>query len=206
MKTLFIPLSLFFAAAACLAGKLVDDDYSTKKHPQRKALRGGWTIADGMASVAQDDALYKKCKNHGPIMAYEVAHTDAVAVVEFKPTGCKAVVFTMDAAAGGHAFRVQLRTETGKPKPESRIVTYAAKKEGAEKAEMVVLEDKGVPKLKDGEWNRIEVRVVGGKATVKIADKTFTVTHPRIAQAKSIAKLGFSFGELSIRKFSLEEL
>jgi hypothetical protein len=206
MKTLFIPTSLFFAAGLCLAGNLVSDDYSTEKHPLRKALRGGWTVVDGMGSVAQDDALYKKYKNHGPIMVYEVVHTDAVAVVEFKPTGCKAVVFTMDAAAGGHAFRVQLRSATSKSKSGSRIVTYAAKKEGAKKAEMIVLEDEGVPKFKEGEWNRVEVRVVGGKATVKIADKTLTVTHPRIAQAKSIAKLGFSFGQLSIRNFSLEGL
>ncbi len=193
------------SAAVKGAKTLIDDDYSSAEYSKRNAARGPWKIENGIATVKHDDELYKKYKNHGPIMIYNVPHTDAIVVVEVKPTDCKTVVFTMDAAEGGHAFRVKLRTQ-GKSKggPSSQIVTYAAKKEGAEKAETIVLNSDDTPKLINNEWNRIEISVVGEKATFKLGDKTVQVKHPRIAQEKSIAKIGFAFGSLSLRKFSLE--
>lgn len=203
MKISIALLAMLLLLIPAFADSLVADGYSAKKHPIRKALRGDWTLADGTATVEQDDGLYKKYKNHGPIMVYEVPHQDAVAVVEFKPTDCKAVVFTMDADGGGHAFRVKMRS-AAKRGPGSEVVTYAAKKKGAEKAETIVLAKEGVPLLKNGDWNRIEVRVLGKQATVTINGKALTVKHARIAQAKKIAKLGFSFGKLSIRSFTLE--
>lgn len=184
---------------------LIEDDYSTVKHPTRRAARGNWVIADGTATVEQEEALYKKYKNHGPIMIYNVPHTDAHAVVEVKPGDCKTVVFTLDAAEGGHAFRIIFRTTSGPEKgPSSQIVTYAAKEPGAEKAKLIPLNRKDTPKLINNEWNRIEVTVVGEDATVVVGGKTIKVSHPRIAQEKGIAKLGFSFGKLSLRKFTLE--
>lgn len=193
------------------AKSLVDDNYENVKHPTRKAIRGGWKIENGSATVEQDDALYKKHKNHGPIMVYSVPHTNAASVVEFKPTDCKTVVFTMDAAEGGHAFRVKLRTESkkkgkgkGKKSPSSQIVTYAAKGDKP-KAEQIVLSS-DVPKLINDDWNRIEIRVEGSKASVKINGEEISVAHDRISQTKKIAKLGFSFGKLSIRKFTLESI
>jgi len=185
---------------------LVNDNFTQAEYPHRNAARGDWKIEGGVAAVTQDDELYRKYKNHGPIMIYTVPHTDATAVVEFRPEGCKAVVFTMDAEAGGHAFRVRLMGEDPKsPKRGSAIVTYAAKKPGAAKAEMIVLANKkDVPTLQDGEWTRLEVTVIGDTATVKIGDQSFRVQHERIAQDKKIAKLGFSFGALEIRKFELQ--
>lgn len=184
---------------------LINDDFTVEDYPTRKALRGNWEIVDEeeVASVAHDDELYKKYKNHGPIMVYEVDHTNAIATVEFKPIDCRTVVFTMDAAEGGHAFRVKLRTQ-GKEKggASSSIVTYGPKPDEGKPETFVLSEE--VPKLKNGEWNRIEVAVSGPEATVRVGDKTIHVEHPQIARKKNIVKLGFAFGSLSIRSFQLE--
>ena len=66
--------------------------------------------------------------------------------------------------------------------------------------------NKAVPKLKDGQWHRIEVAVTGENAKVKIDDKVYEVRHDRIAQKKSMVKLGFSFASISIRKFDLDQI
>ncbi|NND96510.1 MAG: hypothetical protein HKN47_04175 [Pirellulaceae bacterium] len=181
------------------AGMLVHDDFTEGKHPTRQAARGDWKIDSGVASVTQDDALYKKYKNHGPIMIYTVAHDDAAAEVTFKPSGCKAVVFTMDAKEGGHAFRVKLS-----PKMPGAALTYI-KEPGKEKATPVFL-NKELPTLKDDEWTTLKVRVVGDRATVTVNNTMFDVRHEQIDQEKKIAKLGFSFGSLSIKQFDLNEI
>lgn len=213
-------VALFVCASTVVTGQaLINDDFSSETHQTRQALRGDWQIADGMASVKQDDELFKKYKKHGPIMVYSVPHDDATAIVEFKSLGCKTVVFTMDAEEGGHAFRIKFRPppkkrgkgkKNGNPKasgktgPKSQVVTYLAKKEGADKAEQVLLSE-DLPSLIDGEWTRLEVTVKGDMATVKVGDKVIEVQHPQIDQKKKIAKLGFSFGELAIRNFQLSE-
>ncbi|MGB7346076.1 MAG: hypothetical protein WBD20_17800 [Pirellulaceae bacterium] len=184
------------ALADSPTGNLVSDDYTAAKHETRKALRGDWKIENGVASVMQDDETYKKFANHGPIMVYEVSHKDAVAEVTFKPTGCKAVVFTMDAKDGGHAFRVKLSQST-----PGTVMTYI-KKPGDEKAKPVFLSKK-LPVLKENEWATLKVRVVGEKATVQMGDTTVEIQHAKIDQEKKIAKLGFSFGSLQIKKFDL---
>ncbi len=178
---------------------IFQDDYSKAKHELRSPSRGEWKIEKGIASVTQDEELYKKYKNHGPIMIYNVAHDDAMAEVTFKPNGCKAVVFTMDAKTGGHAFRVKLS-----PKAAGAVLTYI-KEKGAEKATPVFL-DKTLPKLNENEWTTLKVKVVGSEAVVMVGDKTFKVKHEKIDQAKKVAKLGFSFGSLQIKQFNLTSL
>ncbi len=210
----FLPIALFLPALGLAIPApaeetstkkptaLVQDDFTTPKHPTRKPLRGTWKVADGVASVVQDDESYKKHNNHGPILVYEVEHSNATAVTQFKSKGCKAVVFTMDAVGGGHAFRVIMRSKSaGKP---GTIQTYA-EKQGNEKAKPIVL-NREVPMLADDQWQELKVTVKGDRATVEIAGKKFEVSHPRIAQKKKIAKLGFSFGQIAIRKFELVSL
>ncbi|WP_144060018.1 sulfatase-like hydrolase/transferase [Rhodopirellula sallentina] len=184
---------------------LVVDPYTDPDLPGRKATRGHWTIENGTASVAHDDELYAKYNKHGPLMLYEVPYNDAHSVVDIRPDGCRTVVFTMDAQNGGHAFRIRLRTRPadGKFGPPSQIVTYGSRKPG-EKAPMFVLSKRGeVPYLVDRHWNRIEASVVGDSAVVTINGETVRVEHPRIAQAKRSAKIGFSFGRFEIREFRL---
>ena len=184
---------------------LVVDNFTKPELENRKPMRGDWKIQNGIASATQDPELFEKYKKHGPIMVYEATHTDAHVVFDVRPTDCRTVVFTMDAAAGGHAFRIRLRTQNAGSKKgaSSQIVTYAAKQAG-EKAKMIVLsEDRDVPKLVNGHWNRVEASVVGDTATVNINGTVIKVQHPRIAQEKKVAKLGFAFGKLEIREFRL---
>ena len=194
LLSVLLLLSISFVANG--ESPLLHDDYTQTEHKTRKAMRGDWKIDGGIASVTQDDAMYKKFKNHGPIMVYGIPHDDASAEVTFKPSGCKTVVFTMDADGGGHAFRVKLS-----PKAPGIALTYI-KEAGKEKATPVVL-SKELPKLKEGEWTTIKAHVVGDKATVTVGDTTVEVQHEKIDQAKKIAKLGFSFGSLEIKQFDL---
>ena len=186
-----------FAYAEVPLGSLVADDYTSTKHKTRKPLRGDWKISDGVAAVTQDDSLYKKYANHGPIMVYEVAHDDASAQVTFRPTGCKTVVFTMDAKAGGHAFRVKLSS-----KASGVVLTYV-KEPGKQKATPVFLDKATLPKIKENEWATLKVRVVGDKATVALGAASVEVQHKMIDQEKKIAKLGFAFGTLQIKQFEM---
>ncbi|MCB1064919.1 MAG: hypothetical protein KDN20_18625, partial [Verrucomicrobiae bacterium] len=74
------------------------------KVPERRALRAEWQIADGVAKCTQDDALYKKFKDHGPIIFYDLPTTDATVRYAMKPQGCKSAVFTLNSDEG-HVFR-----------------------------------------------------------------------------------------------------
>ena len=56
---------------------LLKDDFANGGSSTRRAIRGDWKIADGVASCTQDDELYKKFKNHGPIIFYDLPFDDA---------------------------------------------------------------------------------------------------------------------------------
>lgn len=55
----------------------IDPFTATNPVPERRALRGDWQIENGVAQVTQDDALYKKHKDHGPILFYDFPATRA---------------------------------------------------------------------------------------------------------------------------------
>ena len=202
---LYVVLSGFAFSNVAIADGLTavtHDDFKSDQHPNRKALRGDWTFSDGIAHVIQDDELFKKFKNHGPIINYTIDHSNISVVVEFKPKGCERVVFTLDAEKG-HAFRVTLRSPESK-KGASTIHTYTEKQANGKAKPIILRSD--VPRLKNDTWHRLEVSISGGKATVKIADQYYEVEHPRIDQQKKVGKLSFAHGELSIRKFDLDEV
>jgi hypothetical protein len=187
---------------------LIEDVFDSPDHPTRKLLRGNWTVQNGTAHVTQDDELYRKNKDHGPMLSYSVQYSSASAVAEFRPQGCQSVVFTMDADDGGHAFRIVLRPEpthdavgNKSASPSGVILAFGEKpKEG--NAKSVVLQ-RGLPSLKDDQWHRIECRVEGETALVNIDGEEFKVQHPKLKCSKAVVKLGFAFGSLSVRKFEL---
>src|SRR5688500_14358850 len=72
-------------------------------HPSR-ALRGLWKGGNGVMTCTQDDALYKKDKDHGPILFYDVPLQDGRVRFSFKAEGAKTLVFTAN-GADGHVFR-----------------------------------------------------------------------------------------------------
>lgn len=172
------------------AAELLRDDFSEAAHPVRKPTRGTWKVENGSATCAQDDALYAKFKNHGPVIWYDVKFTDATLTFQFKPDATtKTFVFTLNGAEG-HVFRfVSSSRGTGirafPPEPPDH--------------QSIALGKTG-PALQPGQWTAVKVTLSGSQATVQIGDSfSEVVTHPSLARAKTTVGLGFSFGTLSLK-------
>ena len=179
-----------WAAGGTVAFK---DDFSTATLEGRRALRGAWEFADHAASCVQDDELYKKYKNHGPIIFYDQSFTDGTVAFAFKARGARNVVFTAN-GEGGHVFRVSW----GDRGMAARVFTPEAE------AKAVVVGSDETP-LPEDRWVPVEVSLEGDRATVKVGDgPPQTFTHPALARPKTNVSLGFSFGTVSFRDLRIE--
>jgi len=177
------------------AGPLLKDDFSDPNLKSRRAMRGDWKYANGTATCTQEDELYKKFKDHGPIIFYDLAHTDATVRFSFKAEGAKTVVFTANGETG-HVFRFVMSPAGTSirafptDKPDVKSIALATEK---------------LP-LKSGEWTSVEVKLHGGKATVKIGDAPAkTYEHASLARPKANLSVGFSFGTLSVKGFTVTQ-
>ena len=191
MKNLLLSLALAINLSAFAAEKpLLKDDFADPKLKERRAMRGDWKFAGGVATCTQDDALYKKFQDHGPILFYDLAHTDATVRFSFKAEGAKTLVFTANGEKG-HVFRFVM-SATG-------TSIRAFPPEGAAKS--IALATEKLP-LKSGAWVPVEVKLHGAKATVKIGDAPAkTYEHASLARAKTNLSVGFSFGTVSVKEF-----
>lgn len=192
-------LALLLLAVAALHasdGPRLSDAFVSADHPLRRAQRGPWLFADGVASCTQDDALYKKFKDHGPILFYDFAHQDAVVRFSYRADpAVKTVVFTAN-GADGHVFRYVTSAR-------GTSVRAFPPNDAAHKS--IAVGQPG-PALKAGEWVPVEVRLQGAKATVRIGtDFVQTFEHPSFARAKTNLSLGFSFGTLAVRDWAVEK-
>ena len=171
------------------------DNFTDPKLKERRAGRGDWKIADGIARCTQDAEIYKKNKDHGPILLYSVPTQDSTVHFSFRAQGCKAIAFTMDGAKG-HVFRVFIAdTITGIRVWPGGSIGQTAKPLGKDDP----------TKLVQGEWTEVTVEVRGSKVTLKIGkDYTKTVEDPYIAVAKTNIMIGFSFGTLEVKEFTVE--
>jgi hypothetical protein len=155
------------------------------------AARGVWKIADGIASCTQDDALYKRNKDHGPIVWYDATFTDGTVRFAYKPDGVKQFVFTLNGDKG-HVFRF-VHSATG--------LVFRGWPTPGHEAKAVSLLPAGTktPPLKGGEWIQAELKFAGNRCTVSIGDFHQTLEHASIGLPKSKLGLGFAFGTLSLR-------
>ena len=184
---------LFVALTASAAEVLLKDDFSSSNLPQRRAARGDWTFANLIAVCTQDDELFKKNKDHGPILSYIVPLENGRVRFSCKAEGVKALVFTIN-GAGGHIFRfVQSATGTS---------VRAFPPESADHRAVVLGNE--APKLEDGQWQPVEVELQGNKATLKIGSFAKTYEHPALAHPKANVTIGFSFGTLAVRDVTIE--
>lgn len=186
------PLLLLLAFSSVLAAHapLLRDDFSAAKLDQRRAMRGEWKFADQTATCTQDDELYKKNKNHGPILFYDLEYTDASIRFAVKPdANTKSIVFTANGAES-HLFRLVF-SQAG--------MAVRAFPTDSKDHKSVALANETAVKLKTGEWNEVSVELRGGKATVKVGDFTRTYEHASIGLAKVNLSIGFSFGTLSVK-------
>lgn len=192
----FLILSAFVGATLLQAADLnhLEDGFSEPKMAGRRASRGEWSFVDGTAKCTQDDALYKKYKDHGPIIFYDLPHQDCEVSYRFKPEGAKNVVFTINGEEG-HIFRFvtgEKHTDIRlfPPGPEHKSIS------GGRSPEMG---------LKEGQWTEVKVTLKGEVATVKIGDaEAMMVTHPSLNAPKANISIGFSFGALSLQGFSVD--
>ena len=181
---LIIP-SLLHAGEAIFSDPFTGGD----KVPERRAMRGDWQIEGGVASVTQDDELYKKYKDHGPILFYDLPTTNATFHYAVKPAGCKSVVFTLNAEAG-HVFRfVSAAAGTN---------FRAFPPEGEEKSIATGRETEWV--LPENEWTSFKVLIEGSRATVTMGDHpSVEVEHASYDRAKTNFSIGFAYGSLSVK-------
>ena len=193
-----IILSLFIAATALHAADapLLKDDFTSAKMANRKAVRGDWKIENGTATCTQDDALFKKNKDHGPIIFYDLGYTDATLRFSYKADAAlKTFVFTANSKEG-HVFR---------------FVTNAAGTgirgfpPGGKEHDSISLGLEKDFKLKPGEWVPVVVTLRGPKATVKIGSVEKTYEHASLARAKINLSVGFSYGTLSLKDVVVEK-
>jgi hypothetical protein len=194
LRTLRSSLALLFAVTtAHQAAELpFVDDFTAPDLNARRALRGDWIVQDGVAKVTQDDALYAKFKDHGPILFYDIPHQDATIEFSFRPEGVKLFIFTVN-GADGHIFRtVTSATGTGfRAFPPSD--SHAS----------ISLHQSAKP-LAQGEWTAMKIELKGPRATVLIGGgDPITVDHPSLDRPKTNISLGFSFGTLAVKNFSV---
>lgn len=175
------------------AETLLKDDFSKPKLEARRASRGEWKYADGIAKCTQDDELYKKFKDHGPIIFYDLPHADATIRFKFKAEGCKTLVFTGNGDEG-HIFRF-VASERG-------TSVRAFPPDGKAKS----IEIGKAPALTQGQWVDVVVELRGTKASVKLgAADPIMVEHASLVRAKANLSIGFSFGTLSLRDVTVEK-
>lgn len=195
MKT---ALFLLLATAAIAAdAPLLKDDFSAPKLETRRASRGDWKFTDNIATCAQDDELYKKFKDHGPIIFYDLAYTDAAIRFAFKPdASTKSVVFTSN-GDDGHIFRIVF-SKTG-------ASIRAFPPEGkADHTSIAAGTEPGL-NLKPGEWTNVSIELRGSKATLKVGDFVKTYDHASFARAKTNFSVGFAFGTVSVKDVVVEK-
>jgi hypothetical protein len=195
MKT---TLFLLLATAAIAAdAPLLKDDFSAPKLETRRASRGDWKFTDNIATCTQDDELYKKFKDHGPIIFYDLAYTDAAIRFAFKPDETtKSVVFTSN-GDDGHIFRIVFS------KVGASIRAFPPEGK-ADHTSIAAGTEPGL-KLKPGEWTNVSVELRGSKATLKIGDFVKTYDHASFARAKTNLSVGFAFGTVSVKDVVVEK-
>ena len=193
MKRTFLILC---ALSSFLSAADFKDDFTQPKLEHRRAARGDWKIADGIARCTQDDELYKKNKDHGPIIFYEVGYSDATIRFSYKADAAvKSFVFTCN-GEGGHVFRfVTTPTGTG---------FRAFSPPENEHAAIVLGQEKSL-QLKPGEWVPVVVGLLGNKAKVMIGDFEKTFENAQLTRAKVNFSVGFSFGTLSVKDVMAEK-
>ena len=183
--------SVSLSAETLPKGGFQDPFDAQTKVPERRAQRGPWQIADGVARCRQDDALYKQFKNHGPIIFYDLDYTDTTIHFRYQPQECKSFVFTAN-GADGHVFRF-ITSAAG--------TSLRAFPPGEETS--IQLHRDPRLTLPDGTWTDVTVQLKGETATVTIgSNPAIEVQHASLARSKTSFSVGFAFGTCSFGDLS----
>lgn len=187
---------LLLVATTVVAAPLVEDRFTSAQLVGRdlSPTRGEWKIADGIATCTQDDALFKENRDHGPIIWYGAAFTDATVRFAIRAEKVKQFVFTLNDDEG-HVFRYVL----GERPMSVRVWSGSGKT-----AKPEVLPVKDGPALTSGKWIPAELKFSGDRCSLRVGDSfAQELQHPAIARQKTKVGLGFAFGTLAIRDVSV---
>ncbi|MFK7765737.1 MAG: alpha/beta fold hydrolase [Mariniblastus sp.] len=200
---------LGFAFSNCTAQQEINDDFSNSNFDSRVAERGEWKFENNVASCESDPELYKKHKNHGPIIKWpsKEGFTDCALEFEIKPEQCQRVVFTFN--GDGHIFRLLLldpAKTTYKPKFDSCMIGWSTKSSKENKGN--TMQPEGMPLLTDlgGKWVKIKAVVAGDLIKLSIGDYQTKLVHPSLARDKNLTMLSFAQGSMSVRNFKFRNL
>lgn len=188
---------LLTVASAFGADFKVTDTFDDAKLRERAAVRGEFEFNDGVMKVEHNPDLYKKYKDHGPMVVYAGQFKDADVHLRFrlgqttKADSPARGAFTFDGASG-HVMRVFTLTNA-----KGRIIAW---KEGDTTP---VTLTKELPKLKAGVWYDLKVSSQGNKATVELAGETISVEHEAIARPKTNAKYSTAFATMELDQFTV---
>ncbi len=206
MKTLLIAVFTFATITLPVPADEFVDDFSDATLKGRLAERGEWNFKNGEVSCVADPELYRKFKNHGPILKWPREFVDGTIEFEVKPKDCQRVVFTLN--GDGHIFRVILgdsvpSKESGLSKVPSRIICWASKSSKKNKGDAIKPKGlKGLPTL-NAKWTKVKLVVKAGVADLKIGEFGTTVKHAALAREKNIVTMSFASGELAMRAFRI---
>lgn len=173
------------------------DDFSKQKLKSRQALRGDWKFENKTASCVADPELYKKYKNHGPILRWPAEFTNGTLEFEFKPQKCQRIVITLNEK--GHVFRMSF-----KDKNQSRFFGWIGESSKTNKPKTVAQKD--VPSLEklDEKWIKAKIVFEGDTALVVYGDYKSKLTHKSIGRKKGEFTISFAEGQLSVRNVRLK--
>ncbi len=207
MKTLCFSLLILFAGVLpATRAQIIVDHFSDAKSGVRTAERGDWAFSNNTASCIADAQLYKKFKNHGPILKWPVTEefTDGAVEFEMKAEDCQRVVFTFN--GDGHIFRMTLADQTqdsaaGPSKVPTRLIAWAEKSSKENKGETI--KPQGLLDLPaiNGKWTKVKISIQGQVADLTIGDFRYTLHHAALARNKNMTMLTFAHGKLSVRDF-----
>lgn len=200
MKTVFALLAAFILLSTSAPAKEFVDSFQSDANPDRRAERGAWVFKNGEASCVADPELYKKFKNHGPIIRWSGDFKKVDVELEMKATDCQRVVFTLN--GDGHVFRVIL---AGRPVKEgqravtSRLIAWAEKSSKENKGDTT--KPKGLPNLDaiDTKWVKLNLSIKGQTGELSIGDFKTTLDHAALARDKNSITLSFASGDIAIR-------
>ncbi len=181
------------------------DDFGAADFKGRQAERGAWQFNDGVARCVSDPGLYKKFKNHGPILKWPRKFEDGKIQFEMKAKNCQRVVLTLN--GDGHIFRATLADErpdapAGTSKVPTRLIAWATKSSKQNKGDTI--KPKGMPDLSvvNDEWVTVMLDVKGKHAVLAIGDFQAAISHVALAREKNMIMLTFAHGEIAVRDFS----
>jgi hypothetical protein len=172
------------------------DAFTGPEMANRRLMRGDWKVANGVARVTQDDALYKQYKNHGPIVFYDLPMRDVRVTFQVRLEDAKRFIFTFN-GDGGHVFRLLQNVDT------AAAMAYEEK----DGKHTPVRLDTNVPMVRNGEWVPYSIELRGDTAAVSVGDSyRKSVQHASLSSAKTNLSLSFHFGTMEVRNLRVEPL